>query len=228
MGKLLELGQLRFDFVAQLFSLSQRAPCCAGALDMTPYQFVRVQVRGIAREEWQNEAPFGRCDIFLYQSRLVRWQAVEHQMDRLSAVAHHLRQQVDEQLGVEPPFIGAEPKRALGIHRRGSTNGLALTGALHHRRLATNAPRLAMHRIGTESGFVPEEDFGAFCLRLPGNGREGFSLPFLDGCRIALISPLQRLLRRQPQSGQHFADGRQPNASVRQVPCLSTYLATTE
>ena len=61
-----------------------------------------------------------------------------------------------------------------------------------------------MYRVGTESGFIPEEDPSVLRLGLPGDGREGLSLPLLNGVRVALIGALQRLLWRQSQSGQQF------------------------
>ena len=51
-----ELRQLLFDLVAQGFARAERASCCAGALDMTPHQFVRVQVGCIPGQEVQRQS----------------------------------------------------------------------------------------------------------------------------------------------------------------------------
>ena len=136
-------------------------------------------------------------------------------MDRFPAVLHHLLQQLDEQFRIERAVVGAEPERALGIDRRSGAERLPLPGPLHHRRLAANAPGLAMHRIGAEAGLIPEEDVSALRLGLPGDGRVGFPLPALDGFRIALIGALQRLLRRQPELRQQFADRGQPKPDAK-------------
>ena len=82
-----------------------------------------------------------------------------------------------------------------------------MTWELHYRRLAANATRLAMHRIGQKSGLIPEEDFSPIRLGLAGNRQKRFPLPLLDGSRVTLIDLPQRLLRRQIQSSQQFADG---------------------
>jgi hypothetical protein len=46
---------------------------------------------------------------------------------------------------------------------------------------------------------IPEIDFATRCFGLSGHGRKPFALPLLDHCRITLIRPLQRVLRRQSQ-----------------------------
>ena len=72
-----------------------------------------------------------------------------------------------------------------------------------------------MHGVGAKSGLVPEEHFGALCLRFAGNGRIGFALPSLDGLRIALIGALQRLLRCQPQLRQQLTHRAHPEMNAK-------------
>ena len=166
MGQFLECCKLLLDFVTQFFALLQRTSHRAGALDMTPYQFIWIQVRGIAGQEVQGKATLGGYDIFLDECGLVRRQAIEHQMDRLPAVLHHLLEQLDEQFCVEATFVGAKPECPIGIHRRSRTDGLALSGTLRHRCLSPNTPSLAMHCVSAKARLVPEENLGTLCFGL--------------------------------------------------------------
>ena len=71
-----------------------------------------------------------------------------------------------------------------------------------------DAPSLTVNHIGTEPGHIPQKHRAPLLFRLAGDGREGFPLPALDGFRVALLGPLQRLVRCQPQFRQQLADGR--------------------
>lgn len=197
-----------FDLVFQLFTLAQWPPCDAGSLDVTPDQFIGIQVGRIARQEVQRQAPFGGGDIVAHLEGFVSRQAVQHQVNGLPASLHHLAQQIDEHVGMERAGVGAEPEPAPGIDRRRRTDRLALARTLDHRRLAAQPPGLAMHGIGPEAGLIPEEHVGTLAPRLAGKGWEDFALPAFDGFRVALIRPLQRLLRRQPELGQQLAHRR--------------------
>jgi hypothetical protein len=123
---------------------------------------------------------------------------------------HHLLQEFNEQLAVESPLVSAKPESAIGIDRRGRADGLPLPRTMNNRRLASYTPCLAMHRVSAKSRLIPEEHFSPLCLGLAGNLRVRFTLPFLNGLRVALISPLQWLLRCQSQLGKQFTDCRQP------------------
>ena len=63
-----------------------------------------------------------------------------------------------------------------------------------------------MHGIGTKPRLIPEKYLAARGASLAGNLRENSAPPFLDRLGIALVGALQRLLRRQPQLGEQFAD----------------------
>jgi hypothetical protein len=75
-----------------------------------------------------------------------------------------------------------------------------------------------MHRVSPEARFVPEEDLGVFLAGLSGNGWIRVVLPALDCFRVALVSALQRLLRRQVQPRQHRADRRQAQRDTELPP----------
>src|SRR3954454_3305022 len=141
----------------------------------------------------QCQPPFGRGHILADDRSLMRRQAVQDQMDRLSAPIHHLLEQIDEQLAIERTFIDAKPERPLSRHRRGSADRLALSRTFNHRGLTAYTPGLAMHGIGAKSRLVPEKYLRALSVRSTGNGRIGFALPLLDGLRVTLIGALQWL-----------------------------------
>ena len=208
MWRAFELRQLLFDLVAQGFARAERASCCAGALDMTPHQFVRVQVGCIPGQEVQRQSAFRRSDVVAYRRGLVRGQTVEHQMHGLPATAHQLAQQQHKPFGFERAVIRTKPERPVSGDRGGCTDRLALSRSMDHRGLAAHAPSLAVHRIGTKSRLVPEIHCRALSPRLPSNGRERLALPALDSLGIPLIGPLQRLLRGQTQLRQQFTDRR--------------------
>ena len=73
-----------------------------------------------------------------------------------------------------------------------------------------------MHRVGTKPGLIPKPNLAARGAGLPGNGGEPLAPPVLDRLGIALIGPLQRLLRGQPQLGKQGADRRhaEPDAQL--------------
>src|SRR5205823_12950954 len=97
-------------------------------------------------------------------------------------------------------------KASLGVDGRGCRDRLALAGALDDGGFALGRPRLAVHRISSESRFIPEVDVGPALPGSRGDARVRFALPALDGLRIALVGALQRLLRRKTQTGQHPAN----------------------
>lgn len=66
-----------------------------------------------------------------------------------------------------------------------------------------------MHGVGAKTRLIPEKHLSAFSLRLASNGWIGFASPFLNRLRIALIRPLQRLLRGKIELGEEFSDRRQ-------------------
>jgi hypothetical protein len=44
----LDRGELRLDLVLQCFASAERSTGYAGAFHVAPYQFIRVQLRGVA------------------------------------------------------------------------------------------------------------------------------------------------------------------------------------
>ena len=60
----------------------QRSPCRPGALDMTPHQFVRIQIGRVARKEVQRQSSAGRLHVVFDQGLLVRGQTVDDQVHR--------------------------------------------------------------------------------------------------------------------------------------------------
>jgi len=87
-----------------------------------------------------------------------------------------------------------------------------------------------MDGVGTKSGLVPEQDLRLARLCLGGDGRKGLGLPLFNGFGIALIGPLQRLLRSQSQARKQPANRgqRQSNAKsgeqqlLNDLPCPKT------
>ena len=47
----------------QLFSFLQGAPCDAGTLDVTPHQFIRIEIRRVTRREMQSQFALGTGDV---------------------------------------------------------------------------------------------------------------------------------------------------------------------
>jgi hypothetical protein len=60
----------------------------------------------------QCQHAIGRPDILLDQRRFMSRQAVNYQVHRLGAVLHRLAQESDEQLTIQPTFVGREPEAA--------------------------------------------------------------------------------------------------------------------
>jgi len=72
-------------------------PCARGcaqplALGMTPDQLVRIEIRRIAGQEVQRKQPLCVLHVLLDDGLLVRWQAVNDQMNRFVPLEHHVLQ----------------------------------------------------------------------------------------------------------------------------------------
>lgn len=167
--------QLFVYALLKILAFRQRPSGYACTLGMTPHKFIRVEVWRIARQKVQRQAAICFGHVFLDRRILVRWQTINHQMQRFLAAIHQSLEQFDKQIAREPTFISGEPERAFGIDRRGCSDALALPRPIDYRRFAKQSPSLAMHRIGTKAGFVPEIDFGAFLSGLLGYGWKGVS-----------------------------------------------------
>jgi len=166
---------------------------------MTPRHFVGTQIGGVARQEMQGQLALNAGNVFAHADLLVRRKAANNQKERPPAILHHPLRELDKQLSTQCTFVRAVESH-VGIDRRGSAHRLAPPSSMHHRRLTKRSPSLAVHSVRVKSEFV--SNLRVLRLRALGNGRVGFTLPFLEGPRIALARPLQWLLRRQSQSSQ--------------------------
>ena len=57
---------------SQLFSLSQRAACDAGAFDVAPHQLIRIEVRRVTGQEVQSQFALRAGNVFLDDGFLMR------------------------------------------------------------------------------------------------------------------------------------------------------------
>lgn len=210
-----DLGELFMDFRPQLFSLLQRASGNASTPDVTPYQFVWIEVWRVTRQEVQGQLPVGAGDVVPDDRLPVSGQPINDQMYRFPSFEHQPLEQRHEQFTAEPTFVRCRPEGPFGIDCRCRAHSLSLPRPLNDRRLTTLCPSPAMHRICPKPGFVPEKDVGVFFASLLCNSGTGFVLPALDRFRIGLIGTLQRLLRRQIQPGEHRADRRQAEREAK-------------
>src|SRR5271169_337428 len=204
----LDLYQLCVDAVVQGFSGNKRALCGTGSLHIVPYQFVWVKFGCVARQKVQFQFSIRRCDIVLYNLGFVGGQTVENQEQGLLAMTHQHFEHRDKQLRAHSSLIGRKPEAPSGVYRRSRRYGLSLSRYSNNRGLPLCAPTLSLDCIGTEAGFVPEIDVRTplFCLSC--NAWIDVMLPCFNGGRIALVSPPQRLLRRQSELRQQLPDRR--------------------
>ena len=154
---------------ASIFSFSF-SPRRSGAL-ATPVRFMWLKtvhggsVQAHSREgnavsacrSWKQQTTSPAC--------LVRGKSVNYQMHRRRTTSHHPPQQGDKQLGRQSTVVGAIPKCAPRVHRRGRADRLPLARPLDHRCLTFLAPGLAVHGIGTKPRLIPE--IRLHRLRLP-------------------------------------------------------------
>src|SRR5712692_8126963 len=173
---------------------------------MTPHQFVRIQIRGVAGKEVQRQFAADRLHVFLDHRLLVRGQTVHDQVKPTLAMTHQLLEQFNKPRAIERALVGTKPEGPARIERRGGRNRLALPRPVHHRRLAAQPPGLAMHRVSPKPGLIPEEDVRALALGSTGDRGIDLALPALDRLRVALVGALQRLLRREPEFREQRAN----------------------
>lgn len=60
-----DVGKLRSDSFSKLVALLQRSARIAGSLGVTPYQFIRVQIKRIAGQEMQSQLALRADDYSL-------------------------------------------------------------------------------------------------------------------------------------------------------------------
>lgn len=82
------LGELFMDFWPQFFSLVQRASGNASTLDVTPYQFVRIEIWRVTWQEVQGQLPVSAGYVMLDDRLLVSGQPIHDQMYRLASFEH--------------------------------------------------------------------------------------------------------------------------------------------
>jgi hypothetical protein len=70
-AEFLECSKLLLDLVVQLFALLQWPRRGAGTFEMTPHQFVWIQVWCVAGQEAQSQTAFGRCDLLAERQSVV-------------------------------------------------------------------------------------------------------------------------------------------------------------
>src|ERR1700691_3366937 len=172
----------------QLFALLQRASRDSRALDVTPHQLIRIEVRRITGQEMQSQFPLRAGDIFLDDGFLMRRQSVDDQMNRLLAIEHQLLEQRYEQLTAEPTFVRCKPEGTLRVDGRRRAHTLPLACTLDNRCFTARRPGPTVHRVTTEGRFDPEEDVGVFLAGLSGNGWIRVVPPALDCFRVVLVS----------------------------------------
>lgn len=158
----------------QLFALLQRAACNAGALDIAPYQLIRIEVRRVPRQEVQGQFALLAGDVVL-ESLTTAFlcagsQSINNQMDRLPAFEHQLAEQLHEQLAGQSAFVRCKPEGTLRVDRRRCAHALPLARAFDNRRFTARRPDPAMHRVSAKNRFDPEENICVFDPRPNGDG----------------------------------------------------------
>jgi len=204
-----DFGQILFHPISQRLVFSQGSFGGAVMTKMIPDKFIRIQIRGIARQEMQFQFSFEGLHIGGHQFGFMGRQPIDHQKHPTAAVTHKRFQKFHEPGGVQAAGINRIPKGSAGGHRGDGTDRLALTTGLDDRRLALGAPGALQRRVRTNAGFIQKEDvrpalFGPF-LQL----RIILRLPFFHGLRVAFSSPaanLEPLLGDWEQRGFYFND----------------------
>jgi len=149
--------------------------------------------------------------------------SIHNQMHGLGSVAHHLLEQLDEELAVEATLIGRIPEGSLRVDCRCSADRLPLIRPRNDRSLALLTSGFAMHGVGAKARFIPEIYFSTLSFRRAGYGWIRFALPFLNRFRIAPIGALKRFLRSKTefdgellldQTGDH---GPRPKAEIQTI-----------
>ena len=116
--------------------------------------------------------------VFLDDGFLKRRQSVGDQMNRLAVVEHQLPEQRHEQFTAVPNFVSCKPEGNLRVDGRRRARTLLLAQTLDKGCFTARRPGPAMHRVGTETRFVPE-DVGVFVAGKSGNGWIRVVLPML-------------------------------------------------
>src|SRR5260370_13519581 len=105
-------------------------------LEMVPDKFVRIQLRGVSRQEVQFEPTFQALHVARHALRDMRRMAVQDQYHRALAAAHEVRQQLNELARVQPFSVDLEPEFAQRIDRRDPAHPLPLASGRHLPRVA--------------------------------------------------------------------------------------------
>ena len=137
------------------------------ALDVPPYELLRVQIRRVAGQALDREPGALAAHVFLHRPTLMRRQPIPDQDDAPTA---HLSLQVVQELDEGHVVVtararleeetGAPEVPSVG-HREGDGEFLPIEGVDQDRGLATRRPCPADRRPLRDAAFVLEDDPGA-------------------------------------------------------------------
>ncbi len=204
----MNVGKVGLNAASEGLVSAQRRLADALAFEVVPDKLIGIQLWRIARQEMQFQATGEPLDVLRDQRRTVRGVAVEDQKHGALAAAHEVRQQCDEPRGVEPLGVDLVPESAAGGDGGDRTHALAPAAGLDLGCLPPQSPGAPEDLVGSDAGFIKEEDRRADALGPGAQAGEHHRFPALDGRGIALIRAPQRFLWRDVQLGEQAPDRR--------------------
>jgi len=182
---------------------------CHARLDVAPHLLIRIEMRGVRRQDEQLQPSCLRLDELAHDARLVRAVPVDDEEHRaVAVVVQQALAEVDEDLRRDAALVHHEEEPPVRGHRGQHVEAEALAGGRHRRRAGDRRPCGAGMMIGAHAGIVAEEDPRTDALGLGGNRRIILSFPALHQHRIAFARSAQGPLRAKAQRRHRPAYGR--------------------
>src|SRR6266540_3477997 len=126
-------------------------------LEPAPEEFDRIELRRIARQEVELDAPGGRSDVVAYQMTAMRPGAVQDDEQRTAEVSQQRFEKVDHLFSGNGAFMQAKAQ-AREVHAGDQRQLVPVEMKLQRRRLASDTPGAHPRGPLRDSGLVDEDD----------------------------------------------------------------------
>src|SRR5262245_50663049 len=128
---------------------------------MIPDELVGVEVGSVTREEVELESSFHALDEFGHKLGNVSRVLVDNQEHRTATPAQEVLEELDESFLIESPGIDLVPKGSQCVQSRNGIDRLPPTTRRNLRGVSPLAPGPRERSVGSDAGFVEEEDVRA-------------------------------------------------------------------
>ena len=185
---MLDGGEITFDPLPKRLIAFQWLLAGAFAFDIVPHELIRVEFRGVSRQEMQSQASLQLFDVGCDHLRPMSWVPVHDQKDGALSASHEGREKLLlESRRIEPSRVHLIPKGSACIDGGDCFDGLPLSARGDFRRLTFLSPGPAQHLIRPHARLVQEEDVRRSSFGTDFKVRILVARPDFNSTRIAFV-----------------------------------------